>query len=959
MRRIPEEELARLKAAVPLAELCARYGIELKAHGHDLIGRCPFHDDKTPSFVVTPAKNLWHCLGACGVGGSNIDLVMKREGVSFIHAVQKLREALGAAPAPAVLRTRQGTEHPVLAEPGVSLSDGALLETVVSFYHEQFCSNAAAMRYLQERGCFHPEAVKKFRLGFANRTLGYRLPMTTQHGKALKAQLTKLGIMRESGHEHLSGCVVFPVIHEGEVTELYGRRITKAKPVQEGSPHLYLPGPHAGVWNADGIKSAREWLLCEAAIDALSLWVNGFPNVTWSYGVNGFTPDHWQLLRACRPDRIVIFYDNDEAGNRAANELAQKLEPEGVAVWRAELPPRRDVNDVVRASQEPRAALASLLAAAMRMLPAASPRSAFPFAAPPSPAPPSTNPRESPPPPRPAAETAKEQSAAEQPSPARPHGHSVDAPPPPPPPDAPAPPMLRVSDDGRQAELDCGERHWRVRGLETNTSFDHLKVNVRLSYRNRFHLDTLDLYAARSRAAFLAQAEQVTGAGKEALEADLMTLVAHLEAHQERKIIAAMKPVDAGPVMSPEEEAAALRLLKEPRLFERILADFATAGTVGEDANKLLGYLIAVSRKLDDPLSGLIVSRSAAGKSALLGAILDFVPEEEKQVVTSMTTQALYCLPVDGLKHKVLAVVEDEGSETASYPLKILQSEKKLILAVTVKDAEGGMPKTELKTVEGPVAQFMTSTQAEFDEELANRYLVLSVDEEREQTRRIHAAQREAETLRGLLRTLERDAVVATHHNAQRLLRPLRVINPFAEALSFPDDRLRLRRDHKKYLGLIRTIAFLRQFQKPIRSCEHRGQTLQYIEVDEDDLRLAHELAAQVLGRSLDELAPPSRAFLLALHALIDKLGKEQKLPREKVRFTRREAREHLKWSEPQVRRHLDKLQELEYVLCHRVPGTAARFVYELLYDGEGKDGSRFLLGLHGKSSPPNGESSP
>ena len=268
-----------------------------------------------------------------------------------------------------------------------------------------------------------------------------------------------------------------------------------------------------------------------------------------------------------------------------------------------------------------------------------------------------------------------------------------------------------------------------------------------------------------------------------------------------------------------------------------------------------------------------------------MGAILDFVPEEEKQVVTSMTTQALYYLPAEGLKHKVLAVVEDEGSNNASYPLKILQSEKKLILAVTVRDPEGGMPKTELKTVEGPVAQFMTSTQAEFDEELANRYLVLSVDEDREQTRRIHAAQREEETLAGMLRRIEREEVLRTHHNAQRLLRPLRVVNPHAVTLSFPDDQLRLRRDHKKYLGLIRVIAFLRQYQKPIRSCEHRGKTIQYIEVDEHDLRLAHDLAAQVLCRSLDELAPPTRTFLAALEMVVESLQKERKVSRDRVRL--------------------------------------------------------------------------
>ncbi|MDD5198417.1 MAG: hypothetical protein PHC88_01325 [Terrimicrobiaceae bacterium] len=212
---------------------------------------------------------------------------------------------------------------------------------------------------------------------------------------------------------------------------------------------------------------------------------------------------------------------------------------------------------------------------------------------------------------------------------------------------------------------------------------------------------------------------------------------------------------------------------------------------------------------------------------------------------------------------------------------------------------------------------------------------MLSVDEDREQTRRIHAAQREAETLQGMLRRMEREEVLRTHHNAQRLLRPLRVVNPHAGTLTFPDDQLRLRRDHKKYLGLIRVIAFLRQYQKPIRSCEHRGKTLQYIEVDEQDLRLAHELAGQVLGRSLDELAPPTRTFLAALEIVVEALQKERKVPRDRVRFTRREVREKLKWSEPQVRRHLDKLEALEYVACHRVPGTGARFVYELLYAAE------------------------
>jgi DNA primase len=198
MARITEEELARLKAGVSLERLCVAYGIELKGHGKDLLGRCPFHEDRTPSFVVTPGKNLWNCLGACGCGGDNLQLVMKKEGVSFRRAVERLREMLGEAPPVAVVKTRLGTQHAALVEPGMELEDAELLGHVADYYHRTFLNEAAAMAYLQKRKCFHPEAVKVFRLGFANRTLGYRVPATTAEGRKLKGQLQRLGVLRRN-----------------------------------------------------------------------------------------------------------------------------------------------------------------------------------------------------------------------------------------------------------------------------------------------------------------------------------------------------------------------------------------------------------------------------------------------------------------------------------------------------------------------------------------------------------------------------------------------------------------------------------------------------------------------------------------------------------------------------------------------------------------------------------------
>jgi DNA primase catalytic core len=920
MARIPEEEIAELKRNVPLAELCRQRGLVLEPHGSkDVKCRCPFHDDKEASFIVTPEKNLFHCMG-CGAGGSVIDLVMKMDGLSFRHAVEVLRTNPAALTGTEPVRC--GSVRKLESPLSLDADDHEIMRQTIGYYQETLLKSGNAMTYLQERGLKHPDMIGSFRLGYADRTLGYRLPAKNRKtGEEIRTRLQKLGILRESGHEHLTGCIVFPVFNDaGQVTEIYGRRIASGG-VRRAPKHLYLRGPHQGVWNAAAVKQAREWILCESIIDALSLWVHGFTHVTASYGARGFTPDHWALLRAVKPERVVIAYDNDEAGNSAANELAQRLEPEGIAAWRVELPPNTDVNDVLKSAEDPQAILSSFVARAVRLLPDV----AAPLPPPRSPYPKPAAPVEAAPP------VAVETSTV--PAPAAPL------------PSTPAG-ALRPSEDGNQAEMTRGEREYRVRGLAANTSFDHLKVNLRLKFRDKFHLDTFDLYAARARAAFTAAGNAITGVHPKEIEEDLSILIAQIERAQEEKIFEKMKAAEKKPAMTAEEEQKALALLRDPRLFERILADFETAGTVGEEMNKLIGYLVAVSRKLDDPLSAIVISRSAAGKSALLNAILAFVPDEDKEVLTAMTAQALFYLPSDGLQHKVLAVVEDEGGQQAAYPMKILQSEKVLVLAVTVKDPDGGLPQTKLKKVEGPVAQLMTSTQAELDYELANRYLVLTVDEEREQTRRIHEAQREAETLTGLLRKIDRDNILKAHHNAQRLLRPLRVVNPFAQLLTFPDDRLRLRRDHQKYLSLIRAVAFLRQYQKPIKSCEHRGQAIQYIEVDEDDIRLAHPLAAHVLGRCLDELAPPTRAFLLQVHEVVDRIAAARVVKPAALRLTQRQLREETGWSDTQVRRYLTRLVELEYLISHRVPGTGARFEYELVYDGQGRDGKPFVPGL-------------
>jgi hypothetical protein len=237
---------------------------------------------------------------------------------------------------------------------------------------------------------------------------------------------------------------------------------------------------------------------------------------------------------------------------------------------------------------------------------------------------------------------------------------------------------------------------------------------------------------------------------------------------------------------------------------------------------------------------------------------------------------------------------------------------------------------------------FLTTTAIDIDEELLNRCLVLTVNEDRVQTQAIHRVQREAQTIEGLLRRRDREELLRLHRNAQRLLKPVLVVNPYARELTFLDGQTRTRRDHTKYLTLIRAIALLHQHQRPAKTMEHRGKSFEYIEATLDDIAVANSLTAEVLGRSLDELPPQTRRLLLLVDAMVTAECKRQRIERTEYRFTRREVRLATGWGDTQLRLHLGRMEELEYLLAHR-GGRGQSFVYELVFSLEG-DGSKPVM---------------
>ena len=557
MARIPEQEIERLKNEVSVERLVEASGIELKKSGKDMLGRCPFHEDGTASLVVTPAKNLWHCFG-CGIGGGAIDWVMKLRGVSFRHAVEQLREGLVPLAADSAGAKRSTVKAPVrstvraLAAPiAFDADDQALLNQTVDYYHERMLATTEAVEYLHARGLDHAELVAHFKLGVADRTLGLRLPEKTRKaGADIRAQLQKIGLYRDSGHEHFNGSLIVPVFDEaGNVVEVYGRKLLDN--LRAGTPkHLYLPardGRGRGVFNIAALQASREIILCEALIDALTFWCAGYRNVTAAYGIEGFTEEHVAAFKRHGTERVLIAYDRDEAGERGAAKVAERLMLEGIECFRIQFPKGMDANEYALKVQPASKSLGLLIRKAVWLGKGAAPA-------------------------QPVTEPVAAKEVSLEPGRDAPAVPSLAAAPAAAPvietlPASPMPttarelPMtVKDGEHGREVTLTLGEgrdaRRYRVRGLAKNLAVDVLKVNLMVSTGDAFHVDTLDLYGAKPRGHYVAQAAQEIGIDERILKADLGRVLLALEQLQDETIA---KTLTAEPQPQMDEAEAKRR----------------------------------------------------------------------------------------------------------------------------------------------------------------------------------------------------------------------------------------------------------------------------------------------------------------------------------------------------------------------------------------------------------------
>jgi DNA primase len=742
-----------------------------------------------------------------------------------------------------------------------------LFQSLIDYYHKCLVGRGRpGLDYLKSRGLGDVEMLTHFKIGYVDG--GVKKKLSPAQIKAAQA----IGLFNDKGNERYYGRVVVPIFDEQQrPVGLYGRDITG----RSEAAHLYLAGEHRAVWNAEAAAAYPDELIAaESILDALAIFAAGRKNVIAAYGVNGWTPHHDALLEKHSVRKIVFALDNDEAGERVTRELAAKLDGKGIRCHHVKWPEGsepdgriKDANDYFQYHQQSGfkgtpETFASLLTAA--------PRIGFTKGS-----------------------TAK---------------------------------LTLAEHSDEHALFQNGSVSYRVKSLSSNGA---LKVVLTARKEgpcgSHQHVDHLDLYGSKARKAFAGIAATRLSVEPEKIEGDLLALVEHLETLQAESARETASP-QAAPVMSEVERAEALALLRSPDLLERIAADIELAGYVGEPRTKKLAYLIATSRRLPKPLSGIFRAQSGCGKSFLMECVADLMPPEDVHYFSRLTPQALYYLEPDALTHKLLIVDERDGSEEAEYPIRTLQTRKVLKLAVPIKDPSSGKIKTAVLEIHGPIAYMESTTDQRINPENANRCFELYLDESEAQTRAIFAAQRRARSLEGWRHERSKAAAMRGHHNAQRLLRPLKVIIPYVELIEFPLAWLRGRRDHDRFLSLIEGVAFLHQWQREVR----QDGDAEYIEASIADYAIAYDLAHQVFADSAHDLPKPARDFLAQVEGLVESTAQQTKAGIGETWFTRRMVREVTKLPDHIIKRHMREIEDLEYVVVQRAP-QGGSFRYRLL----------------------------
>lgn len=859
-------EIAEIKQRLTIEQVLSHYG--LKPDRNNML-QCPFHEDDKPSMKVYTQTNTFNCFG-CNANGDVIEFIQLKEKNNKHQALKKASELCGD------LRPIEVSPKQIKPRPLENHSE--ILTRIFTYFYNGLNSGTAKRPkgYLQDRGLKH----ELLEIGYNSGQFHHRENLSQKDKQAcIDASLLipyKKSVSSTCGTTYspfAKECIIFPLKNKGnQIVSLYGRSINIGE--EKSAKHYYLKN-RQGLYPGYPSPTATRLILTEAIIDAATLLqvpeiTNDF-EILSCYGTNGLTGEHLQAIKHMQGlQEITLFFDGDSPGEDAINKHAgalQQLFPE-ITISRVVTPESEDINSLY-VNYDKDAILQLVEERKLFVL------------------------------------TEKEEQQQGEPE--------------------------RVAGElnTRNPEFitfTTGELQIILLGGINLSQLDRLRVTIKITRRdttNPLHSirHTIDLYHSDYLEKFISKASEQLEAGTTLLRRAMAELIDQVEEYRMSRIESRKEKRPQKRQVSETAERKAIKYLSSPNLMERTGRDIGRTGMIGEENNRLLMYLVFTSRLREQPLHIISLGASGTGKTYLQERVSELIPEHHKLEITILSENAFYYFGQQELKNKLVLIEDMDGAENVLYPLRELQSKKRISKTIPIKDNKGNLKTITLK-VEGPICLAGTTTKEKLFEDNANRSLLIYLDSSKEHKNSIMDYQRRLSA--GKIAAKEEKRLIEFFKDMQTILKPIKVRNPFAEYLIIPDHVFKPLRTNSHYLAFIETITFYHQYQREVKTCPNTGE--RYIETTLEDIEWANRLLKDVLLAKADELPKAQRSFFESLKGWMGTANKNS--------FYAKEVRDVFRMHPSKIKRYLGDL--LRYNFIKVVGGN--RYKNGLEYEVTNKD---------------------
>ena len=860
-------ELKEIKQRLSITEVLQHYGLK-PDNSHRL--HCPFHPDKTPSLQIYPKTNTFCCFSSNCAAGTG-------DQVQFIELIEKCTKHEALVKATTLVQQHGSSNLPLHEDKEKDeitddLSRIAVLTKVFAFYKSGLSGSARAVEYLKTR-CLN---YKLHEIAFNSGAIHVR-----SERRHLTESLVKYGLLKPlpaNGYTvWAKDCILFPLKNpDNKIVSLYGRSITDT----QDNRHFYLKN-REGLYPGYPKPATKKLIITESTIDAATLLeqkeIKSSYEVLSLYGTNGLTEEHIKAIQSLvQLEEIILMLNADAAGEAASEKHYQTLKqllPE-IRISKTELPEGEDVNSVLQSHDDPKVLYDIIEQRKPAFAEAADKNILFSI------------------------EKENEKPAETITRPALPQSTKLDA---------------------RNAELliyDNCELYFEILGGIKITGLDRMKVTLKVQHKEKINQPqwySIDLYNQGQREQTVNNVAETYEVSAQTTTQTFINLITELENHRLQKMEALQPKQEIKPELTAGQRQQAMTELKKQNLLQRTNQLIGMTGITGEDQNRLIAYLVYTVRKQIIPLHVMFLGSSGSGKTWLQERISDLIPEEDKIEITQITENALYYFKQHELKNKLLLIEDLDGAAGVFYPLRELQTKRRISKTVTLKDSKGNL-KTITLTVEGPVCVSGCTTKEKIYDDNANRCILLYTDQTKDQDRRINDYQTK---IAGGEINLERERQYKDlFKNMQRVLRPINIVNPYAKYIQLPEQVFKPRRTMTLLLGFIEAVTFYHQYQREVK----KGNTGElYIETTVEDIQAAFNLLKDVLFSKSDELTKATRSFFEILKTHLTETNEQS--------FTPHQIRKAFRIEPRTLQRYIRELKQ--YGLIKAVSGFKHRRGFE------------------------------